>query len=90
MTDLIRPPNCVRLSTADRAAGQNREYVRRLLKKKQPGFSAVLDQVVWELTYTCDAPSAESPAAVVLELTCAFRGDPVGAFARVAGATSWR
>ena len=49
------------MSTTDRAS-QNREYVRRLLKKKQPEFSAVLDRVVWELTYTCDAPLAESPA----------------------------
>ena len=49
------------MSTTDRAS-QNREYVRRLLKKKQPEFAAVLDRVVWELTYTCNAPSAESPA----------------------------
>ena len=49
------------MSTTDRAS-QNREYVRRLLKKKQPEFAAVLDRVVWELTYTRDAPSAESPA----------------------------
>ena len=49
------------MSTTDRAS-QNREYVRRLLEKKQPEFSAVLDRVVWELTYTCDAPLAESPA----------------------------
>ena len=49
------------MSTTNRAS-QNREYVRRLLKKKHPEFSAVLDRVVWELTYTCDAPSAESPA----------------------------
>ena len=49
------------MSTTDRAS-QNREYVRRLLKKKQPEFAAVLDRVVWELTYACDAPSAESPA----------------------------
>ncbi len=48
------------MSTTARAS-QNREYVRRLLKKKQPGFSAILDRVVWELTYTCDAPLAESP-----------------------------
>ena len=50
------------MSTTDRTS-QNREYVRRLLKKKQPEFAAVLDRVVWELTYTCDAPSAESPAS---------------------------
>ena len=49
------------MSTTNRAS-QNREYVRRLLKKKQPEFAAVLDRVVWELTYTRDAPSAESPA----------------------------
>jgi hypothetical protein len=49
------------VSTTDRAS-QNRDYVRRLLKKKQPEFAAVLDRVAWELTCTCDAPSAESPA----------------------------
>jgi hypothetical protein len=49
------------VSTTDRAS-QNREYVRRLLKEEQPEFAAVLDRVVWELTCTCDAPSAESPA----------------------------
>ena len=48
------------VSIADKAQ-QNREYVRRLLKKKRPEFAAVLEQVVWELTRTCDAPSAESP-----------------------------
>ena len=45
------------MNTTDRAS-QNREYVRRLLKKEQPEFAAVLDRVVWELTYTRDAPSA--------------------------------
>ena len=53
------------MSTTDRAS-QNREYVRRLLKKKQPEFAAVLDRVAWELTEltdTCDAPSAESPVS---------------------------
>jgi hypothetical protein len=30
-------------------AQQNREYVRRMLKKKQPEFAAVLEWVVWEL-----------------------------------------
>ena len=49
------------MSTTDRAR-QNGEYVRRLLNKKQPEFAAVLDRVAWELTCTCDAPSAESPA----------------------------
>jgi hypothetical protein len=48
------------VSNTDRAQ-QNREYVRRLLSKKQPGFAAVLERVVWELTRTCDALSAESP-----------------------------
>jgi hypothetical protein len=43
-------------------AYQNSEYVRRLLKKKWPEFAAALEQVVWELTCACDAPSAESPA----------------------------
>ena len=49
------------MSTTDRAR-QNGEYVRRLLNRKQPEFAAVLDRVAWELTCTCDAPSAESPA----------------------------
>jgi hypothetical protein len=49
------------VSITDRSH-QNREYVRRLLKKKKPEFAAVLERVVWELTRTCDAPSAESPA----------------------------
>ena len=37
------------MSNTDRAH-QNREYVRRLLKKKQPQFAAALERVVWELT----------------------------------------
>ena len=49
------------MSNVDRAQ-QNREYVRRLLKEKRPEFAAVLEAVVWELTRTRDAPSAESPA----------------------------
>jgi hypothetical protein len=52
------------VSNTDRAH-QNREYVRRLLKKKQPRFAAVLERVVWELTRTCEAPSAESSAPVL-------------------------
>jgi hypothetical protein len=44
------------VSNTDRAH-QNREYVRRLLRKKQPQFAAALEWVVWELTRTCDAPS---------------------------------
>jgi hypothetical protein len=39
---------------ASRQSTQNREYVRRLLNEKQPGFSAALelavDLVEWELT----------------------------------------
>ena len=49
------------MSNIDQAY-QNSEYVRRLLKKKWPEFAAALEQVVWELTCACDAPSAESPA----------------------------
>jgi hypothetical protein len=48
------------VSITDRAR-QNREYVRGLLRKKQPEFAAGLEQVVWELTCVCGAPSAESP-----------------------------
>jgi hypothetical protein len=65
------PLNSVRLMREERAvqggvsitdrAHQNREYVRGLLSKKLPEFAAVLDQVVWELTCTGDAPSAQSP-----------------------------
>jgi hypothetical protein len=47
------------VSNAKRAH-QNREYVRKLLKKKWPEFAAILEQAVWELMRTCDAPSAES------------------------------
>jgi len=50
------------VSSTDRAS-RNREDVRRLLAEKQPGFAAVLDRVVGELTGTCDAPSAEAPAS---------------------------
>jgi hypothetical protein len=49
------------VSITDRAR-QNREYVRTLLKKKQPEFAAVLERVVWELTCSGDAPAAASPA----------------------------
>jgi hypothetical protein len=38
-----------KVGNADQAH-QNSEYVRRLLKKKYPGFAAVLERVVWELT----------------------------------------
>lgn len=48
------------MSNSDRAR-QNSDYVRSLLKKKWPEFAAVLEGVVWELTCTCDAPSAEWP-----------------------------
>ena len=47
------------MSNAKRAH-RNREYVRRLLKKKWPEFAAALDQVVWELMRPSGAPSAES------------------------------
>ena len=50
------------MSIADQAQ-EDREYVRRLLKQKQPEFAAVLEQVVWELTSTRDALSAGSPAS---------------------------
>jgi len=71
------------VSTTD-GASQNREYVRRLLDKKQPEFAAVLDRVVWELTRTCDAPSAES-AAFEHDgggRSRAFGGDVTGCLAR--------
>ena len=46
---------------ADNITGQaeeNREYVRRLLKEKQPGFAAVLESVVRELAcQMCPGPS---------------------------------
>lgn len=43
------------VSVTDQAQ-QNREYVRRMLKEKQPGFAAVLELVVWELVPVSDAP----------------------------------
>ena len=49
------------VSNTDRAH-QNSEYVRMLLKKKQPELAAVLERVVWELTCTCHASLAESSA----------------------------
>ena len=44
------------MSVTDQAQ-QNREYVRRMLKEKQPEFAAVLELVVWELVPVSDAPS---------------------------------
>jgi len=49
------------VSNTDRAR-QNSEYVRRLLKKKQPELAAVLERIVWELTCTCHPSLAESSA----------------------------
>jgi hypothetical protein len=51
------------VSNTDRAH-QNSEYVRRLLKKKQPEFAAVLERVVGELTCTCHARSAGRRAVI--------------------------
>jgi hypothetical protein len=38
-------------------ARENREYVRRLLEKKQPEFAALLESVDWELSRINDAPA---------------------------------
>ena len=47
------------MSITDQAQ-QNRQYVRRMLNKKQPEFAAVLESVVGELARMSDAPTAES------------------------------
>ena len=43
-------------------ARENREYVRRLLKEKQPEFAAMLELAVKELTTAC--PDIASPASM--------------------------